>query len=53
MRGLREVWVCGMMSTGLGESVLVFFGERGLVAECGGCSEWSGVSRLDGGRVRV
>jgi hypothetical protein len=39
-----------MLSNGLGASVLVFFGERGPVAKCGGCSEWSGVSRLGGRR---
>jgi hypothetical protein len=34
-----------------GASVLTFFGERGPVVECGGCSEWSGAGRLGGGRL--
>ncbi len=41
-----------MLSNGLGASVLAFFGDRGPVVECWGCSEWSGVSRLGGGMVR-
>jgi hypothetical protein len=48
--GLREKWVCGVLSSGLGDSILAFFGERVAVVGCGGCSEWSGVGRLGGGR---
>jgi hypothetical protein len=45
--GLREVYVCGVLSRGFGASVLVFFGERGPVAVGhGGGSEWSGDERL-------
>ncbi len=40
-----------MLSSGLGASVLAFFGEWGPVVECGGCSEWSGAGRLGEGRL--
>jgi hypothetical protein len=44
--GLREVYVCGVLSRGFGASVLVFFGERGPVAVGhGGGSERLGVWR--------
>ena len=48
--GLWGSWVCGVLSRGLGAAILAFFGERTIVAGCGGCSEWSGVGRLVGGR---
>jgi hypothetical protein len=36
-----------MLSSGLGTSVLAFFGERGpVVVVHGGGSEWSGMGRL-------
>ena len=45
--GLREVYVCGVLSRGFGASVLDFFGEWGPVAVGhGGGSEWSGAERL-------
>ncbi len=38
-----------MMSSGLGASVLTFFGEWGPVVGCGGGSEWSGAGCLGEG----
>ena len=43
---------CGMLSSGLGTSVLTFFGERGpVVVGRGGGSEWSGTGRLSEGHL--
>jgi hypothetical protein len=45
--GLREAYVCGVLSRGFGASVLAFSGERGPVAVGhGGDPEWSGAGRL-------
>ena len=47
IRGDWETCVCGMLSRGLGASVLAFFGERGpVVVGHGGGSEWSDTGRL-------
>ena len=45
--GIRQAYVCGVLSGGFGASVLAFFGERGpvVVGHVGG-SEWSGTGRL-------
>jgi hypothetical protein len=41
-----------MLFSGLGASVLAFFGERGpVVVGRGGGSEWSGTGRLGEGRL--
>jgi hypothetical protein len=41
-----------MLSSGLGASVLAFFGERGpVVVGRGGGSEWSGTGRLSEGHL--
>ena len=45
--GLGETGVWGLLSSGLGASVLALFGERGpVVVGHGGGSEWSGTERL-------
>jgi hypothetical protein len=45
--GFRETYVCDVLSSGFGSSVLTFFGERGPVpVGPGGGPEWSGVGRL-------
>jgi hypothetical protein len=45
--GLRETYVCDLLSSGFGASVLAFFGERGTVpVGHGGGPEWSGMGRL-------
>ncbi len=50
--GLREEYVCDVLSSGFGASVLAFFGERGSVAVGhGGGPEWSGTGRF--GDVRL
>ena len=50
--GLRETYVCDVLSSGFGASVLVFFGERGPVDVGHGCGpEWSGTGRLGDERL--
>ncbi len=50
--GLREAYVCDVLSSGFGASVLAFFGERGPVAVGqGGVPEWSGEGRLGDERL--
>ena len=50
--GLREVYVCGVLSRGFGASVLTFFGERGPDAVGhGGVPEWSCTGRLGDERL--
>ncbi len=45
--GLREAYVCDVLSSGFGASVLAFFRDRGPVAVGpGGVPEWSGAGRL-------
>ena len=52
--GLREAYVCDVLSGGFGAFVLAFFGERGLVAVGqGGGPRWSGTGCLGGERLGV
>ncbi len=50
--GLREAYVCGVLSSGFGASILAFFGERGpVVVGHGGDPEWSCPGRLGDERL--